>query len=475
MREWRSRDRLPTNQAVEALKLAQEKDELCKEVVRCCQEGWPTYKTDAYTAIHPYWEVKAHLTVMNGVLLYDSRIVVPTSERLNILDRIHQAHQGIVKCRLRARRSVWWPRMSTQIQEMVQNCRVCRLTSDTPIEPLCPSTLPERPWERLGADLFEFQKSHYLLIIDYYSRWIEVRKLPSLTSSDTIEAFKSVFATHGIGEVVISDNGPQFSSGEFQKFVQDYGFVHMTSSPCYPRANGEAERAVGTLKRMWKTSDPHLSLLTYRATPLENGYTPSELLMGRLIQTTLPTLTDNLLQKVTARSQIEEFESDKRQYTKAVHDQNRAKELPELHSRDNVYIRDMQREGTVIKMVAPRSYSIQTENGVIRRNRSALIDVQPEAKTSQQNLSEGLFAEGHGQCQATPKASRVPCSPDTTSGAEGRTNCYSPHASPSECRGSKSDVAEGTDARHADLDHGYSRPQRLKKKPLYLEDYDTSG
>lgn len=75
-------------------------------------------------------------------------------------------HQSIVKCRLRVRQSVWWPGMSTQIQEIIQNCRFYRVNSKPSTEPLLPSTMPERSWERLGADLIEFQKDHYLVLVD---------------------------------------------------------------------------------------------------------------------------------------------------------------------------------------------------------------------------------------------------------------------------------------------------------------------
>jgi len=216
--------------------------------------------------------------------LYDWRLVIPSNLRLKLLDRIHQAHQGIVKCQAKARRAIWWPGMSKQIKEMIQGCRQCRINLPTLLEPFQPSTLPSKPWIKLGADLFEFQKKNYLLVVNYHSRYIEVRRLDSLYSAFTVEKVKSIFSTHGISEAIISDNGPQFGSREFQEFAKSYGFQHVTSSPKYSKANGEAERAVGTVKRLWsKTTDPYLSLLTNRATPLKKLFTPSELLINRLL------------------------------------------------------------------------------------------------------------------------------------------------------------------------------------------------
>ena len=81
-----------------------------------------------------------------------------------------------------------------------------------------------------------------------------------------------IFATHGIPEIVVSDNGPQYTSDAFDKFSHVFGFYHVTSSPCYPQGNGEAERAVQTVKSLLnKTTNPYLALLEYRAMPLQQG------------------------------------------------------------------------------------------------------------------------------------------------------------------------------------------------------------
>ncbi|KAJ8348836.1 hypothetical protein SKAU_G00274250 [Synaphobranchus kaupii] len=100
---------------------------------------------------------------------------------------------------------------------------------------------------------------------------------------------KSIFARHGIPETLVTDNGPQFSGMAFAAFAESYGFHHVTSSPKYPQSNGEAERAVKTVKGLLKkAADPYLALLAYRATPLQNGYSPAQL--ERRLRTTVPTL-----------------------------------------------------------------------------------------------------------------------------------------------------------------------------------------
>ena len=113
---------------------------------------------------------------------------------------------------------------------------------------------------------------------------------------------KGIFGRHGIPECLMSDNGPQFSSHEFQQFSKEYKFERITSSPNYPQANGEAEQGVQTVKALLnKNDDPHLALLAYRSTPLANGYSPAENLMGRKLRTTVPIILANLRTTQTSR------------------------------------------------------------------------------------------------------------------------------------------------------------------------------
>ena len=166
---------------------------------------------------------------------------------------------------------------------MVTNCRRCIEHRKPNREPMIPTATPERPWQVLGTDLFTLKGRTYLLVVDYFSRYVEVSlMLASQTSSDTVRTLKSIFARHGVPEILRSDNGPQFASTEFDQFSKDYSFTHITSSPNFPQANGEAERAVQTVENILKKEqDPAKALMSYRATPLENGYSPAEMLFGR--------------------------------------------------------------------------------------------------------------------------------------------------------------------------------------------------
>ncbi|XP_061905542.1 uncharacterized protein K02A2.6-like [Entelurus aequoreus] len=152
-----------------------------------------------------------------------------------VLAKLHEGHQGVVKCRQRARQSVWWPGLSQQLNELVLNCRTCCKERQNHREPLMPSPYPGRPWEKLGADLFMLGTKTYLLVVDYMSRYVEIALLTSTRSNDVIHHLKSIYARHGIPDLLVSDGGPQFSGAGFAEFAESYGFRHITSSPRYPQ------------------------------------------------------------------------------------------------------------------------------------------------------------------------------------------------------------------------------------------------
>lgn len=288
---------------------AQDQDKVCQQVKKYCSEHWPD-KDHLEHDIKPYYQVNGELTVVHGLLMRGTRIVIPKCLQQETLKRIHEGHQGINKCRARANRSVWWPGISAQITTLVENCQSCSEHRNPPAEPLIPTPLPQRPWQMIASDLFTLKNTNYLLVVDYYSRYVEVITLRSSTSSlAVIEALKTIFARHGIPDELRSDNGPQYHSDEFAQFAKEWGFKHTTSSPRFPQSNGEAERAVRTVKDILrKEKDPAKALLAYRSTPLASGYSPAQLLMGRNIKSTIPTVPEQLTPQIPDRKTFKEKE-----------------------------------------------------------------------------------------------------------------------------------------------------------------------
>ena len=166
---------------------------------------------------------------------------------------------------------------------------MCQKFTNQRCEPLIPTSLLELPWQRFGTDLFELKVCSYLPIVDYYSCFIEIVRLNRTTAEGVILRSKEIYARHGIPEVVALVNDPQFSSEAYSAFARQFQVESVTSSPHYPQSNGKAEHAVQTVKNlMKKDEDACLDLLSFRSTPLNCGFSPSELLISRKLRTNIP-------------------------------------------------------------------------------------------------------------------------------------------------------------------------------------------
>ena len=156
--------------------------------------------------------------------------------------------------------------------------------------PLHPWAASDKDWDRVHIDFAEFNKTFYLIMVCSTSKWIEVTKMSSTTAAQTITALKHKFAQFGLPTNVVSDNGPQFASAEFQHFLTVNGIKHTLLPPYHPASNGQAERCVQTIKAALKkqffsgesTSADWLQsfLLMYRTTPHPTtGRSPAEIFL----------------------------------------------------------------------------------------------------------------------------------------------------------------------------------------------------
>ena len=369
-------------------------DRKLEEIRRCTREdagiqsamnytllGWPRQKDDVADVAQAYHHVRAELSVANDLLLQGNRIVIPVEMRREILEKIHDGHQGVNKCRERANQSVWWPGLNDEIKSRVANCAHCATYRPTQRhEPMIPTFIPERPWQHIGVDLLTFKKQEYLVAIDYHSRYIELAHMPSTTSFAVIEKMKNMFARWGIPEEVTSDNGPQFNAEEFAKFAETFGFTHTTSSPTFPQSNGEAESGVQIAKKILRDPDPSVALMTYRATPVAAiGCSPAELMMGRRMRTLLPTIPRQLEPVSLDRSAIEAKDTlTKMRYADDYNRRHGVRKLPELEAGEPVRVKldnekSWTKEGTIVDQhQSPRSYIVDVGGATYRRNRKHL-------------------------------------------------------------------------------------------------------
>ncbi|UYV70333.1 K02A2.6-like [Cordylochernes scorpioides] len=215
-------------------------------------------------------------------------------------------------------------------------------------------------------DLCQFEGKHFLVITDYYSCYPEFSRLDNLSAETVILHTKSIFARHGIPKLVRMDKGPQFKNYLFQNFEKRFGFRHIMSSPKYLQSNVMAESAVKMIKaRLMKSQDPYLGLLAYRTTPLENGFSPSELLMGRKLRTDLPTHPDLLKPTLVNQGLLNQKEHKYRERERRNYNNHWKFDV-----RDQVWVRDLKVPGTIIgRANQPRSYLVKSPKGQLRRNK----------------------------------------------------------------------------------------------------------
>ena len=364
---------------LEILKQAAKNDPEYNSLISVIQSGWPDEKTSLPEEVKDYFNFRDELAVQNGLIYKSYRVVVPESARKTLLNLIHSTgHQGIQSSVRRAREAVFWPRMNCDIQEFVSKCKVCcELQSAQTKQPMISHEIPDRPWEKVGCDLFEMKGKHYLITVDYYSDFYEIDRLSvNMSGSEVIPKLKAHFARYGLPSVVVSDNGPPFNSQQFADFSKVYDFDHVTSSPAYPQSNGKAENAVKQAKMlMLKASedntDPYLGLLAVRNTPGEIiGLSPAQRMFNRRARTNLP-IVSNLLKPEVKEAKSKLFERKAKET--AYHDRN-VKELAELKKGEIVRVslkpKDKWRKAKVVEKVNIRSYKVRTEDGrEYRRNR----------------------------------------------------------------------------------------------------------
>jgi len=201
-----------------------------------------------------------------------------------------------------ARSYVYWPNIDSDIESFVKTCHSCAESAKAPVKTLLHSWPEEtRPWIRIHADYAgPIDGCYYLVVIDAYSKWPEVISTRSISARSTISIFRQLFARYGPPEILVTDNGTQFTSTEFAHFCATFGVTHLRSPPYHPQSNGQAERFVDTLKRglqklRGEEVDSALQelLYTYRYTPSQSvpdSRSPAEIFLGRKLRTTFDLL-----------------------------------------------------------------------------------------------------------------------------------------------------------------------------------------
>lgn len=273
------------------------KDLTLKTVVRYILRGWPKKVTDV--KMRPYFLSRNELSYENGCIMRGHKILIPETLRPRILSELHKSHLGIVKCKAEARSRVWFPGIDSKIESLINSCVICSQLRPSPARaPLAVWPHPPQPFYRIHIDfLGPFNNRTYLVIVDAYTKWVEVYNMSSTTSEAVIIKLTEFMSRFGLIHTLVSDNATCFLSSDFSHFCTVNGISHVTSPAYHPASNGQAESYVKVVKKGIKSclmscnsvKAADLNLLKYlfdyrNSIHSTTGSSPAQLVFGRKLR-----------------------------------------------------------------------------------------------------------------------------------------------------------------------------------------------
>lgn len=272
-------------------------DSELQQIKRWVKTGWPVKIDDE---LRSYWNIRNEISIHKEALIWGDRIIVPRELRCDILKYLHGNHPGIVATKQFARSYVWWPKIDNQIENFVKDCNKCQETQRNPTRaPKNEWKTTEGPWQRIHIDFAgPFLGQTFLLVVDSFSKWLEVRRVPNMTSNVVVKEFRQMFATFGIPRCIVSDNDTAFKSAEMKDFLDKNGIKIIYIAPYHPSSNGQAERMVQTTKQAlrkltsgdWETKIARFLMRQHCVPISESRITPAELMFGRPLRTAMDVI-----------------------------------------------------------------------------------------------------------------------------------------------------------------------------------------
>jgi len=293
---------------VKSVARATAEDTELEEVLDAVELGWRDHNSRKLS----YYQFRHELSIKRSndyrILLKGDCVVIPRTLRAEVLRQCHEGHMGMTKMKAYLRTYAFWPGMSKDIEEFCHKCVACTMHQNVgdraPMETVAEKE--SEPWTRIAIDMtgpsYVLDGKILLTVIDLYSRFPEVMVLKNGNSREIIEHLQTLFARYGMPRYLISDNGANFCSVEFENFLKQCNTTHVRSSVYFPSSNGVIERFHSTLKGRLKkirTEHPQVPLdlaittvlLEIRSTPNEtSGKTPFYLLFGHGMRTRMSAL-----------------------------------------------------------------------------------------------------------------------------------------------------------------------------------------
>lgn len=366
------------------------------------------------------------LSVYTNVLLRGDRIVVPFSLRRRVLATAHEGHPGITMMKNHLRSNVWWPKMDAELERYVKQCRGCTLVAaPEPPEPMRRSQLPSAPWQTIALDFLGPlpEGQHLLVVIDCYSRFMEVVEMEGTTVKGVIREISIMFSRYGMPTALKADNAPQLSSActEFREFCVSNGIKLLNTIPYWPQSNGEVERQNRSiLKRLriaqelgqdWRAELRRYLLIYHSTKHPSTGKSPGELMFGRHIKSKLPTVI-NFDEDAGVRERDAVVKEKGKEYA----DKKRHAREHDLQEGDVVLAKRMRKtskvdtdfsnEEFIVKRKTGTDTIIQSkESGKQYRRSSAHLKKVGNRETSDDNGNSGSTIAGNGSNDSQDKPS----------------------------------------------------------------------
>ena len=425
-----------------------------RTLLECIQKGFQE-EHHQNPDLKPYWRYRDGLYELDGVVLYNDRVVVPPSLRRQVIDTLHAAHQGVSSMEARAHATSFWPGITSDIDRARASCEDC--IKNAPSQPRLPPASfnpPSTPFEAIVADFFKCAGHNYLVIADRLSAWPDIFKCtPGSAQSGAeglIGCLRNYFARFGVPTELSSDGGPEFTASKTEKFLSSWGVHHRLSSAYNPQSNGRAEVAVKSAKRLLRSNigtsgsldtDGFLrAMLQLRNTPDPDCHlSPAQIIFGRPLRDTLAFA--NRLEKFsnpeirpTWREAWSEKESALRQRYHRTSEslQEHSRFLPPLSIGDRCYVQNQtgnhpkrwDRSGSVVEILGNDSYLIKIDGSgrLTKRNRRFLRKFTPMSPFLPSPVPRTLptagkdtypIAREEGNTTTNPDASQVPLTPPT--------------------------------------------------------------
>ena len=375
-----------------------------QQLIQLIETGFPECK-NPHPGVLPLLQYKDKLSVVDGVIMLEGRMIIPKPLRHRILQALHAAHQGISAMQNRARQCVYWPGISADIVRTRAECLPCDVNAPSnarmpPTDPM----VPEYPFQAIVLDYFTLRGTKYLITVDRFSGWPHLARAKysheAVGSSGLCRTLRFIFATFGVPEEATSDGGPEFTADETEAFLKRWDVIHRLSAPYNSEGNGRAEVGVKCMKRLLADNirdDGSLDtdrvvsgLLQFRNTPdPATGLSPAMVLFGRPLRDAIPIPPGTSIfsnpavspfWKQTWRTRETALGVKFEAQTNKLHDHSRS--LGVLKPRDQVRVQNLcgphpkkwDRTGQVLEHLPHDQYLVKMHGSgrILRRNRRHL-------------------------------------------------------------------------------------------------------